>query len=201
MVEAKFEASVRRPSRADTRDEAHYEARYESSRYESATLSSLTQALGGCATEFATGSVRVAGGLMTDLCGAVLEPFDRLLGTSRRARDRAMDESERTERGVSRALNRAVSGMADTASRSEDRFRASLEGSRSASYKAGYSGSGDQASNFDGDVEREHLESLTVAELKETADKEGVDLGDAHLKADIVNKIVRAREAKAKGAS
>lgn len=173
MVEAKVETRVRRTPRAD---EAHYE-----SRYESATLSRLTQALGGCATEFATGSVRVAGGLVTDLCGAVLEPFDRLLGTGRRATDRVLDEGERSGRGVGRALNRAVSGMADTASRSEDRFRETLEGPA-----------------FDRDVEREHLESLTVAELKETADSEEIDLGEAHLKADIVNKVLRARAAKAR---
>lgn len=205
MVEAKIEARVRRTPRAGAGDEARYEARYESSRDESsrydrhgsATLSRLTQALGGCATEFATGSVRVAGGLVTDLCGAVLEPFDRLLGTGRRARERAQYEDERSERGVGRSLDRAVSGMADTASRSEDRFRETLEGDREPGLKADYTAPGDQGPAFDRGAEREHLESQTVAELKETADKEGIDLGDAHLKADIVNKMLRARASKA----
>jgi hypothetical protein len=60
---------------------------------------------------------------------------------------------------------------------------------------------GSQGAAFDRDVEREQLESQTVAELKETADNEGIDLGDAHLKADIVNKVLRARAAKAKASS
>jgi hypothetical protein len=180
MVEAKIEARVRRTPRSDARDDGYY----ESSRYDSATLAALTQALGGCATEFATGSVRVAGGLVTDLCGAVFEPFDRLLGTGRRARERVVDEGERSASSIGRALNRAVSGMADTASRSEDRFREALESEKATGQRA------DAGT-------REDLESQTVSELKETADSEGIDLGDAHLKADIVNKIQRARAAKA----
>lgn len=51
---------------------------------------------------------------------------------------------------------------------------------------------------FDRDVEREQLESQTVPELKETAANEGVDLGEAHLKNEIVNKVLRHRAAKAK---
>jgi|LNAP01.1.fsa_nt_gb hypothetical protein len=60
---------------------------------------------------------------------------------------------------------------------------------------------GTQGTPFDRDLEREQLESQTVAELRETADNEGIELGDAHLKADIVNKVLRARAAKARAAS
>jgi len=129
MVESKNEARERRAQRAVAQDEAHY----DSAHYESATLSRLTQALGGCATEFATGSVRVAGGLVTDLCGAVLDPVDRLLGTGRyryaSARERAVETEgeKRPQYSVSRAVGRAVSGVADTAARSEERFREAME--------------------------------------------------------------------------
>lgn len=57
---------------------------------------------------------------------------------------------------------------------------------------------GSKGAAFDRDTERDLLESQTVAELKETADKEEIDLGDASLKADIVNKVLRARANKAK---
>ena len=124
MVEAKVEASVRTP-RSGARDDYRYE-----SRYESASLSRFSQALG-------------------DLCGAFLEPFDRALGCC------------------------PVAGPVR----------------------------GSQGAAFDRDTEREQLESQTVAELKETADNEGIDLGDAHLKADIVNKVLSARAAKAKASA
>lgn len=47
---------------------------------------------------------------------------------------------------------------------------------------------------FDRDQEKEMLESQTVAELKETAENEGVDLGEAHLKADIIRKMLNHRK-------
>lgn len=153
MVEAKFEASVGRTPRAGARDEYRYaSSRYESSRYQSATLSRFSQALG-------------------DLCGAVLEPFDRVLGCC---------PSDGPVRGPQRAAFDRDSGLQGTAF---DRDR------------------GPPGAAFDRDVEREQLESQTVAELKETADKEGIDLGEAYLKADIVNKVLRARAAKAKAAA
>lgn len=51
---------------------------------------------------------------------------------------------------------------------------------------------------FDRDTEREMLESQTVDELKQTAKNEDIDLGEAHLKKDIVNALLRARAKAAK---
>jgi len=52
---------------------------------------------------------------------------------------------------------------------------------------------------FDRDTEREMLESQTVDELKQTAKNEDIDLGDASLKKDIVNAVLRSRAKAAKG--
>jgi hypothetical protein len=53
---------------------------------------------------------------------------------------------------------------------------------------------------FDRDTEKELLESQTVAELKETASNEGIELGEAHLKADIIKTMLRHRAKAAKEA-
>lgn len=54
------------------------------------------------------------------------------------------------------------------------------------------------------EVDRDMLESMTVPDLKDKAAAESIDLGDATLKADIVNKMLResrkrVREAEAAG--
>jgi hypothetical protein len=102
--------------------------------YDSVGISRLTQAVGGCATEFATGSVKVAGGLLTDLLGTLLDPVDRMIGSRgyRRRRERVEDdedEDRRREPNVSRAISRALSAATETVSRSEERFREVMEAS------------------------------------------------------------------------
>lgn len=124
--------------RAQARSDTH---RYESpsredrlqqrdeTQYQYVGLARLTQAIGGCATEVATGSVRVAGGLLTDFVGACLNPVDRVIGSGPYVgtRERYAESDLRRDWGFSGAISRAASGVADTATRSEERFRDILD--------------------------------------------------------------------------
>jgi hypothetical protein len=127
MADAKSEAGKQRRARETSQ-------RDEPPRYEYAGLSQLAQATGDCATELVTGSARVVGGLMTDLFGMVLDPCDRLLGSGDYSRERRrqaetdlQETGRRTTHRLSRALTRAVSGVADTVTRSNERFRGAIE--------------------------------------------------------------------------
>jgi hypothetical protein len=127
--ETKHEPRHRRSQRAARRDEPYQHDPYLS---DVVGLSRLTLAVGGSATEFASGAVRVAGGLLTDLLSTVLDPIDRIIGSgSRRERLEAEDEEEDRYRepNISRAISRALSAATETVNRSEERFREVMEAS------------------------------------------------------------------------
>jgi hypothetical protein len=115
-----LDESASRTDRLQQRDETQYQY---------VGLARLTQAIGGCATEVATGSVKVAGGLLTDLVGACLNPVDRVIGSGPYTwgRERYPESDPRRDSGFSAAISRAAGGVADTATRSEERFRDILD--------------------------------------------------------------------------
>ena len=136
--ETKTDTRQRRAQRAAQRDDPY---RHDPYLYDSIGISRLTQAVGGCATEFATGSVRVAGGLLTDLLGTLLDPVDRMIGSgvSRRRRARLDEEEDDDDRHrdhtLGRTISRALSAATETVSRSEERFREVMDASPDSSQR------------------------------------------------------------------
>lgn len=129
MSDSKPETRRQAPQRgthrdASVRDEAlRDELRDDSLRGEPVGLTQFTLGIGDCATEFATGSVRIVGGLLTDLVGMVMAPFDRFSGTGAYTQARERRYERRYDSGVSRSIDRAMTGTLDTVGRSQERFR------------------------------------------------------------------------------
>jgi hypothetical protein len=121
MTEPRNE-STKKPDRGITREG-------EPAQTASVGFSRLTQAVGDCAVELATGSVRIAGEMLTDIVGAVLEPCDRITRSGQYAdRSRPPERENRSgsDVGVGAAVSRAVNSVADTVTRSQERFRSAL---------------------------------------------------------------------------
>jgi hypothetical protein len=141
MAETRHEAHrhhPRRSSLADSRDDFLPER--DTYLQDSVGRARLSMAVGGCATDLASGCVMVAGGLITDLVSTCLDPVDRIIGAGQpsRRRARAVDENDpHRDYHVSHAIERALSAATDTLVRAEQRYHDVMAESPRPGAKAG----------------------------------------------------------------
>lgn len=140
MAETKAHAAARRARRRARRTEDAVEDDVDSAMddhgYEPVGFSRIAQALGDCGSELAAGSVRIAGGLITDMIATFLSPVDRAFDGRRRYRYRDDDYDRTSDRdderdydaSLSRSVGRAADDAADVVGRAHQQFRETMSG-------------------------------------------------------------------------
>lgn len=134
MAETKAHAAARRARERARKAEyaAESDVDTEDYGYEPVGLSRLAQAIGDCGSELASGSIRIAGGLITDLLATCLSPVDRAFDGRKRYRYREDDDDRDYERdhdaSLSRSVGRAADDAADIVGRAHQQFRDTMSG-------------------------------------------------------------------------